>query len=330
MPASIENSLSSPRGATTRQRLPQAGSGGDAHLTQRDQRILRLLDEHFTFTTSQLAVLAGFSSVITASHRLATLYYRDVLQRDRPFRAGGGSFEWHWMLGPVGARIVAAERGVAPIRQATIAARWQKLFHGHRYAELAAQHAWFCDLVSSAHDEHGTGAGALTVWWWPWRVSRHWRATTDGYGTWTWPDGTELPFVLLLDDPPRVGTHQIRHRLSSIPDPAGPFPVPPGYPGHTVTLVWCATLRREQALRCTITHHLGTHTGMPIALACAEYTTTPGGKHGHVWLPLGALRGAPGRVTLADVAHASAANHTTSEPSGGVSARKLICDDDRD
>jgi hypothetical protein len=32
--------------------------------------VLALLEEHFTFTTSQLAVLAGFGSVITAQHRL--------------------------------------------------------------------------------------------------------------------------------------------------------------------------------------------------------------------------------------------------------------------
>lgn len=87
-------------------------------LTDRDLRVLALLDEHFTFTTSQLAVLAGFGSVITAQHRLAALHARGVLHRDHPFRPGGGSFEWHWMLGPIGAKVIAARRGVTPIKPA--------------------------------------------------------------------------------------------------------------------------------------------------------------------------------------------------------------------
>jgi hypothetical protein len=80
-------------------------------LTNRDLRVLALLEEHFTFTTSQLAVLAGFGSVITAQHRLAALHARGVLHRDRPFRPGGGSFEWHWMLGPIGAKVIADQTG---------------------------------------------------------------------------------------------------------------------------------------------------------------------------------------------------------------------------
>ncbi|WP_186382783.1 replication-relaxation family protein, partial [Amycolatopsis rhizosphaerae] len=172
-----------------------------------------MLEEHFTFTTSELALLAGFDSVITAQHRFATLHSRGVLHRDRPFRPGGGSYEWHWMLGPIGARIVAAERGVSPIKPAKVAARWRKLFHGWRWDELHAQHAWFCTLVAA-----GRGRGELKAWRTPWHVSRHWKATTDGHGIWRYLDGRELAFVLLIDDPPRVGVHEIRDRLVRIPD----------------------------------------------------------------------------------------------------------------
>ena len=126
VPDSIEKSLSSPRGVRGGRFTAAAVSAVDARLTQRDRRILRLLDEHFTFTTSRLALLAGFSSLSTASHRLLVLHQHAVLERARPFRAGGGSFEWHWMLGPIGVRIVAAERGVAPMRPAKVTARWEK------------------------------------------------------------------------------------------------------------------------------------------------------------------------------------------------------------
>ncbi|MFD0919356.1 replication-relaxation family protein [Saccharopolyspora rosea] len=289
-------------------------------MTQRDRRILRLLDEHFTFTTSRLALLAGFSSLSTASHRLLVLHQHAVLERARPFRVGGGSCEWHWMLGPIGARIVAAERGVAAMRPAKIAARWEKLFHGWRYRELDAQHTWFCGLIASTPNEHGAG-GELAAWRSAWRVSKAWQATTDGYGRWRWPEGTELRFVLLLDDPPRVGAQQIRERLTSLPDPAWPFTRRAGFPDSTVTLVWSPTLRREQIMRRAITQHLGTGTAMPVALGCDQYAAmTPGGVHGRVWLPLGALgRRAPGRLTLRELAHAAEATTppASAPPPGG-------------
>lgn len=287
-------------GARPRARAAAVAAAG-GRITERDRRVLALLEEHFTFTTSQLAVLAGFGSVITTRHRLAALHVRGVLHRDRPFRAGGGSYEWQWMLGPIGARIVAAERGVTPIKPAKVAARWRKLFHGWRWEELHAQHAWFCTLTAAAPGEHGAG-GELVVWRSPWRVSREWKATTDGYGLWRYPDGRELAFVLLLDDPPRVGVTELRDRLTSVPDPAYPFTGPDGYGEDAVTLVWCATLRREQTLRHAITQHLGDSTGMPVALACAEYTRlAPEGPHDRVWLPLGNLRRDSRRLTLAEI-----------------------------
>jgi hypothetical protein len=76
--------------------------------------------------------------------------------------------------------------------------------------------------------------------------------------------------------------------------------------------VWCATLRREQILRHAITKHLGGSTGMPVALACADYAEpAPRGLHDRVWLPLGGImRREAGRLTLAeitDAAHTSVA-----------------------
>ncbi|MGP4018812.1 replication-relaxation family protein [Saccharopolyspora sp. 5N708] len=312
---------------------PGEVSAVDARLTERDRRILVLLEEHFTFTTSQVALLAGLSSLITAQHRLATLYQRRVLERARPFRAGGGSYEWQWMLGPAGAKIVAAGRGVTPMRPAKIAARWRKLFNGWRYTELAAQHAWFCALIASACGETGAG-GKLVRWRSAWRVSKAWAATTDGYGVWRLPDGRELPFVLLLDDPPRVGAHELRERIGSIPDPALSFTHKAGFPEEAVTLIWCPTLGREQIIRRAMTKHLGSTTGMPVALACGEYAEmVEGGPHGRVWIPLGALwRGVAGRLTLAELADAVGAapartEATYTEAEGGGNDELILYDD---
>lgn len=171
---------------------------------------------------------------------------------------------------------------------------------------MHAQHAWFCALIAATRHA-GAGGGELVAWRSPWHVSRDWKATTDGCGVWRYPDGRELAFVLLLDDPPRVGVTELRERLTSIPDPAIPFTCRTGYGDDTVTLVWCATLRREQVLRHAITKHLGGATGMPVALACAAYTEpAPGGPHDRVWLPLGGImRREAGRLTLAEITDAA-------------------------
>lgn len=176
-----------------RQRVsPGAVSAVEGWLTERDRRVLAVLEEHFTFTTSQLATLVGFTSMVTAGHRLAALHSRRVLTRARPFRPGGGSMPWHWMLGPIGSKVIAAQRGVTPIRPARVGVRWERLFHGWRYEELSAQHACFCALISSAGDLTGAG-GQLMRWHCSWRVSRTWRATTDGHGCGAGPMAASWP-----------------------------------------------------------------------------------------------------------------------------------------
>jgi hypothetical protein len=286
---------------------PGAVGAAQRWLTKRDRGVLTVLEEHFTFSTSQLATLAGFTSVVTARHRLATLHSRRVLGRARPFRPGGGSMQWHWLLGPIGAKILGAQRGITLIRPAGVALRWARLFHGWRYEELSAQHAWFCALIGSAGDLTGSG-GQLVRWHCAWRVSRAWRATTDGHGVWRCPDGRQLAFLLELDDPPRVGVGGLRERIAGIPDPSVAATLPKGFPDGVVTLIWCATLRREQTLRRAITTHLGASTGIPVALACAEYAhCVPGAALGRVWIPLGALpHRQPGRLTLFELADAIA------------------------
>lgn len=280
-------------------------------MTERDRRIFALLVEHFTFTTSQLAVLAGFGSLWRARHRLALLHSRGVLHRERPFRAGGGSHEWHWMLGPIGAKIVAAETGTAAVRPARITARWAKLYHGWRYRELMLQHDWFCQLAATA--EAGAGGG-LVEWVSPWRISRTHRATTDGYGRWRNGDGRELAFVLLLDDPPRVGTRELTDRLTSID--IARHDRDAGRLGAAVVLVWCHTLHREGLVRRRLQRHLGL-SEQPVALACGEYADTPhgGGPHGRVWIPLGGLTtGSAGRVTLREITNLATTAAETARP----------------
>jgi hypothetical protein len=69
-----------------------------------------MLHEHTVLTTDHLARL-GFLSLRTAQQRLQLLYRLGVLERFQPYRPSG-SAPLHHLLGPVGARILAAEEGL--------------------------------------------------------------------------------------------------------------------------------------------------------------------------------------------------------------------------
>ena len=69
-----------------------------------------MLHEHTVLTTDHLARL-GFSSLRTAQQRLQLLHRLGVLDRFQPYRPSG-SAPLHHLLGPVGARILAAEEGL--------------------------------------------------------------------------------------------------------------------------------------------------------------------------------------------------------------------------
>lgn len=228
------------------------------------------------------------------------------------------------MLGPVGARIVAAESGTVPVRHARIRERWAKLFHGWRYRELAVAHEWFCQLITTARA--GRRAGELVGWRSAWRISRNHRITTDGYGRWRFADGRELEFVLLLDDPPRVRLADLADRLLKI--------MTRRYSDaalrSVVVLLWCRTLAREARLRARLgrlldpSPYAATPEDTAAALGCGEWADTqPGGPHGRVWIPLGTLATGTGRRTLSEITtHAAglAARDTSREAHADAAA----------
>jgi hypothetical protein len=79
-------------------------------LTERDRLICRVLWEHRILTTEQICDLY-FTSLVSAQHRLVTLWRLGVLERFRSIRPVG-SESCHYTLGPLGTGLVAAGRVV--------------------------------------------------------------------------------------------------------------------------------------------------------------------------------------------------------------------------
>jgi len=81
-------------------------------LTDRDRQIAEDCFEHRVLTTEQLRRL-HFTAAQVARRRLGKLHQLRVLERFRPtFQLGEGSSPHHWILGPAGAYVVAAGRGL--------------------------------------------------------------------------------------------------------------------------------------------------------------------------------------------------------------------------
>jgi Replication-relaxation len=97
-------------GLAGRDRLARKVAELAGRLTERDRHLCRLLAEHRVLTSRQLTELA-FDHRDTAEDRLRTLTTLEVLDRFRP-RRDTGSAPYHYVLGPAGAAVLAAEQGI--------------------------------------------------------------------------------------------------------------------------------------------------------------------------------------------------------------------------
>ncbi len=117
-------------------------------LTGRDRAIVAALDRHRVFTTDQLGEMF-FESQHRARVRLVALHRLGVLDRFQLHRPGWGATAFHYVLGPMGAAIVAAETGGDPDRAAR---RWRPertlaLGRTQRLAHLLGVNGFYASLV---------------------------------------------------------------------------------------------------------------------------------------------------------------------------------------
>ena len=176
--------LRPPRAANTTDH--QAALAG--RLTARDRWILHMLHEHRVLTTHHLTALA-FPSPRAARLRLRELYLWSVLDRFHP-HIPTGSAPVHYVLGPAGAAVLAAEHGIDPKRFGYRRDRVNAIAHRLRLTHTLGVNTWFTTLTTTAPPAQAVRPSRhrpplrLTAWWSEARCARHFGDLTrpDAYG----------------------------------------------------------------------------------------------------------------------------------------------------
>jgi len=271
-----------------------------AHLTDRDRRLVRLVGWHRVLTTGQLAA-AGFSSVVTARHRLAVLAELGMLRRFRPHRESG-SAPWHYLLGPAGAALLGAEDADERHWQAAVRSDRQiALARSQRLAHLTGVNWFFISLM--AHARAAVGGAELRRWLnetasREWLVGRlppvyglhHELPHPDGLGVWA-EHGSEVTFVLEYD----TGSEHLPQLADKLPGYGQLAKALADADGACPLLLFCfPSPRREQAARRALAT---CHDAPGLRIATTAISPDESSPDGPVWLPL--LAGwVGGRVAL--------------------------------
>jgi hypothetical protein len=251
-------------------------------LTERDRQLCRLLSEHQVLTSHQLTRLA-FQHLDTAEDRLRTLTTLGVLDRFRP-RRDTGSAPYHYVLGPLGAAVLAAEQGITVADLGYRRATTLAVAHSRRLPEILAVNGFFTALAGYARHHPDT---ELALWWPQQRCQATWGRLIQPHGFGHWRDhDTVLEFFLYYHSHQQPISHLVAV-LAGYDDLADATPQ-----RATNLLVWITTTQRESEL----------HRAVPprpylVATATPRDDTNPADA---VWLPLGTT--GP-RRRLADLAH---------------------------
>jgi hypothetical protein len=236
-------------------------------LTDRDRQLCRLLHQHRVLTTPQLVDLA-FPSRNAAEHRLAVLHQLGVLDRFRPHHSPG-SAPYHYVLGPLGAALLAAEQDQEPSQLGYRRDRTLALAHSQRLAHLLGVNGFFTALARTARQHPDA---ELEGWWPEQRCAAQWGRLVrpDGYGRWREHD-RRVDFFLEYDR----GSEPLGRLAAKL---GGYAELAHATGISTPLLVWLPSPAREAAAR----HELGS-CGVPVATATPHPHQSPAGP---LWLPL--------------------------------------------
>jgi hypothetical protein len=254
---------SGPAGRGTAERL--AALAG--RLTGRDRQLCQLLHEHRVLTTPQLTDLA-FPSRNAAEHRLAALHRLGVVDRFRPHHSPG-SAPYHYVLGPLGAALLAAQHDQDPGRLGYRRDQALALAHSQRLQHLLGVNSFFTALARAARNHPDAG---LEVWWSEQRCAAHWGRLVhpDGYGRWR-DHQARVDFFVEYDR----GSEPLGRLAAKLP---GYTELAHASGITTPLLVWLPTPPREATTRQALSA-----ASLPVATATPHPDHTPAGP---LWLPL--------------------------------------------
>lgn len=247
-----------------------------ARLTGRDRWLLRMLAEHRVLTTTQITQLA-FGTLRAAAARLLTLYQHQAIDRFRPL-AVTGSAPWHFVLGPAGAQVLAAEDAITIPQLGYRRDRTLAIALSPRLIHTTGVNGFFAALAAHARTTPESG---LVCWWGERRCAALWGdlARPDAYGRWhehTPAADRECEFFLEYD----TGTEDLPRLAAKL---TGYARLAARTAITTPVLFWLPSPHRETALhtRVATTEAIGQ---VPVATATPAL---PGGPAGPVWLPAG-------------------------------------------
>ncbi|WP_020663095.1 replication-relaxation family protein [Amycolatopsis benzoatilytica] len=277
-----------------------------SRLTARDKWLLAVLHEHRVLTTSQIQD-ACFPSGRSARQRLRDLYLWRTVSRFQPFRQLG-SAPMHYVLGPAGAAVLAAEHGLEVKELGYRHDRAMGIAHNQRLAHTVGVNDFFTSLI--ARTRRARHPEALVAWWSESRCARHFGdlVIPDGYGrlrTGTGSAAREAEWFLEFDTGTEALT-KVGRKLAGYARLAESTGI------ATPVLVWLPTTRREAGARTALARaHAGLDDprAVPVATAAADLLD-PAAAHPSpgeaVWLPLTAARTdrAGPRYSLADLSDA--------------------------
>nr|WP_241755939.1 replication-relaxation family protein [Actinomadura sp. RB99] len=270
-----------------------------SRLTKRDQAILELVWEHRVLTTHQIAAIF-FTTPGKARDRLLQLFRLKAVERFQPWVPVGAA-PYHWVLGPLGAQVLAAHRDTTLAALGYRRTTALQISHSRHLAHQIGINEFFTQL--HAHARHTPGA-RLDQWWPERRCIQLWGdlARPDAYGRWTETTdnglGSATVDFFLEHDTGSVTLAKVAAKLTGYDALAEATGI------TTPVLFWLPSTRRETNLRAL----LGTPP-VPVATAVHTPANDPGGgPAGPVWLPAG--HDGP-RRRLADL---TSAPPRTSEP----------------
>ncbi|MDT8916059.1 replication-relaxation family protein [Amycolatopsis sp. PS_44_ISF1] len=274
-----------------------------ARLTTRDKWLLALLHEHRVLTTGQIQD-AAFPSGRSTRQRLRDLYLWRAVSRFQPFRQLG-SAPMHYVLGPAGAAVLAAEHGLEVKELGYRHDRAMGIAHNQRLAHTVGVNDFFTSLI--ARTRHNPRAEAVVAWWSESRCARHFGdlVIPDGYGRWhtRYRGGAREAEWFLEFDTGTESLTKVGRKLTGYARLAESTGI------ATPVLLWLPSARREAGARTALARvhaDLDDPRAVPVATAAADLLD-PAAPHPSpadaVWLPLTSARAGP-RYTLSDLADA--------------------------